>query len=322
MKRTVPGTLLLILLIGSLVACIAKPGIDSAAAGTQTAVKATVNALGTALALQPTNTRTPVPPTPVTPTLTSTRTPKPTKTFTPLPTVVTPWNTCDVATLISETIGDNVVMDPGTGFVKSWILENSGTCAWDKDYRIVFESGDAMTDIVELQFLTGKKKVNPGDQIIISMNQISPMEPGEYLGFWKLANSQGYRFGLGGEGNAFWVKVNVAKPSSTIFKVQTAKAAAIPNNLHGSCGKNGFTITLMGTIKATKSGTVTYKWEGTDGAESEKTESVVFYGADTQEVFHTFKIYKGMHYGWARIKILTPNAITSEKTTFNIECMN
>ena len=213
-------------------------------------------------------------------------------------------------------------MDPGTGFIKSWTLENNGTCAWDKDYRLVFESGDAMTDIIELQFLTGKKKVNPGEQITISMNLISPMEPGSYLGFWKLANDKGYRFGLGGEGNAFWVSLNVAKPISDPFKVLSAKAFAVPNNLHGSCGKDGFTITLLGRIKTNRGGTVTYRWSGTDGAESSTTETVVFYGADTQEVFRTFKIYKGFHYGWARIKILSPNVITSEKTTFNIECMN
>ncbi len=313
---------LFIFLILCLSACAPAPDPDASLRGTSTAARMTVEALQTRMVIQPTFTRTPIPPTPITPTATITKTMRPTRTNTPLPTVVTPWNTCDVATYISETISDKIVMDPGAGFIKTWTIQNSGTCAWDKNYKFVFESGEAMTDVLELSFITGKQKVEPGQQITISMNLISPMDPGNYLGFWKLANEDGYRFGLGGSADPLWVNITVGQPSFEMFKVTSVKAFAVPNNYQGSCRKNGFTVTLLGRIKTNKAGVVTYKWVGSDGAESAKVETIVFYGADTQEVFRTFVIEKGFHYGSAQLKIISPNYLLSEKGRFNIECLD
>jgi hypothetical protein len=321
MKKYISLGLSLCLFLGLISACAPNNGADLLQAATETAARQTVDALATRLAQKPTSTRTPVTPSPIPPTATRTNTPIPIKTNTPLPTVVTPWNTCDVASFISETISDKIVMDPGTGFIKTWTLANSGTCTWDKNYKIVFESGEAMTDILELNFLTGKKTVEPGQQVTISMNLISPLQSGNYLGFWALENDKGQHFGLGGEGNPVWVSITVGNPSMEIFKVSSVKAYAIPNNYHGSCRK-GYIVTIMGKIKTNRSGVVTYNWRGTDGSASSKVETIVFYGADEQNVFHTFTITKGFHYGYSELNILTPNSLVSEKTIFSIECMN
>lgn len=301
--------------------CAAPATPDTSMEASSTASMKTVNALSTLLAEKPTYT--PLPPTVTTapPAATRTSTPLPVHTATPLPTVVTPWNTCDVAVFLSETISDKIVMDPGTLFVKTWTLQNSGTCVWNKDYRLVFESGDAMTEVLEVQFLKEKQTVEPGQQVTLHLSLISPTQPGNYLGFWKLANAKGERFGLGGEANPIWVNITVASPSAAVFNVTSAKAYTIPNSFKGACGKKGYTVTLMGKIKTNKAGTITYRWEGTDGAASSAAESIVFYGADEQDIFRTFTIKKGVHYGYAQLVVTAPNEKESEKATFSIECI-
>lgn len=322
MNRQIRILLAILFFLAPLAGCKPASTEDASKQATKAAAQLTVYALQTSLAGKPTKTRTPIPPTPVTPTSTITRTPSPVKTSTRLPTVATVWNTCDVATFISETISDTIVIEPGSSFIKTWTIQNSGTCAWDKGYKLVFESGEAMTEKLEMSFITGKKKVEPGQEVTISMDLVSPMEPGNYLGFWKLANDKGYRFGLGGEGNAIWVEITVGTATNELFKVASVKGFAVPNNFRGNCGKDGYTITLMGKIKTNRAGTVTYRWKGTDGSSSSKIETIIFYGADTQNVFHTFKIAKGYHRGYGILEILTPNVMQSEKAIFNVECTN
>lgn len=304
-------------LLSVLTACAPAPTPDIQLQQSSTAAMNTVVALQTLLAERPTATRTI---TPIPATATPTITPTIFKSATPYPTVATPWNTCDVAAYISETIGDQVVMEPGFPFVKSWTLQNSGTCIWDKNYRLVFESGEPMTDVLEATFITGKQTVEPGQQITISVNLTTPAQPGLYLGFWKLANAKGERFGLTGAADPIWVNITVGNASREPFKVTKIQAAAVPNSHTGSCGKDGITVTLVGTITTNRAGTVRYNWSGTDDIKTD-TEAIEFYGADTQQVFHTFTIMKGTHNGYAKLNIVSPNATSSEKGTYSIQCI-
>jgi hypothetical protein len=307
-------------LLSGLTACAPAPTQDPSLQQSSTASMKTVNALSTQLAEKPTATRLPPTKTPIRPTKTPTITPTPFRSLTPLPTVVTPWNTCDVAAYISETISDKIVMEPGSSFVKTWTLQNSGTCIWDKDYRLVFESGEAMTDITEFQFISGNKTVEPGQQITISLDLVSPMKTGNFLGFWKLANAKGQRFGLTGAADPIWVNITVGTPTNELFRVTKVAAFTVPNSFSGACGKKGYTVTLLGRIKTNRAGTVIYKWTGTDNISSEPQE-LIFYGADEQEVFYTFTIMKGVHYGYAKLVILSPVEKDSEKATYSIECI-
>ncbi len=42
------------------------------------------------------------------------------------------------------TVPDNTALAPGTPFVKTWRVRNSGTCAWEPGTRLVFISGDPL----------------------------------------------------------------------------------------------------------------------------------------------------------------------------------
>ena len=284
---------------------------------TDTAAAKTVDAASTAFAGKWTDT--PVPPTPIPPTATQpTSTPiPPTKTRTPTPTQVTAWANCIQAKLISDTIPDGAVIAPGTFFTQSWTLKNTGTCIWNKDYKLVFESGDPLTNVTEIAF--PQANFYPGQEMTINVKMVAPMEEGEKLGFWKLQNKEGIRFGLGPQGDAIWMRIMVAQETTEFFRVTSALAYAVPNNFAGACGRKGYTITLYGKIKTNKAGVVEYNWVGSKGVPS-KTKTLTFFGAYEQDVYDSVTYTRGINYAWARIHIVSPNNRTFGKTTFHVEC--
>jgi hypothetical protein len=82
----------------------------------------------------------PVPPPTLTPlpALTPTLTPN-----NPPPTIVP--SGCDKATFVADvTVPDGTLFSPGTSFVKTWRLKNSGTCTWTTAYTLVWAGDDAI----------------------------------------------------------------------------------------------------------------------------------------------------------------------------------
>jgi hypothetical protein len=85
--------------------------------------------------------------------------------------------------------------------------------------------------------------------------------------------------------------------------------------LPGPCPK---TIHFSGTIAANGPGTVTYRWERSDGATGPGT--LIFTSAGYQTV--TTLWTHGAGTGWARIHVLTPNDGVSSQVDFTITCDN
>jgi hypothetical protein len=122
---------------------------------------------------------------------------------------------CDRASFISDvTVPDGTVFTPGQSFTKTWRLKNSGTCAWNTGYSLVFYSGELMSGPASSALPT---PVAPGQTADISVNLIAPANPGSYRGYWMLKNPAGTTFGIGSSGNnAFWLDVRtLATPAST-----------------------------------------------------------------------------------------------------------
>jgi hypothetical protein len=111
------------------------------------------------------------------------------------------------AKFVSETIKDNTVVAAGQAFTKVWTLENTGTCRWEKDYKLVFVSGEQMGGAAST---TLPEKVPFGGTLDISINLTAPAAAGTYRGDWMLEDAAGNRFGLGAEGDkTFWVQIKV-----------------------------------------------------------------------------------------------------------------
>lgn len=323
-KTPVQGLIMGLILLGLVIlasSCGPRPLTESERRhATDTAAALTVQAVSTDLAGK--WTETPIPPTATrptsTPTRTLTRTPiPPTKTSTLTPTIATEWAKCIKAEFVSETIPDGAIIAPGTFFTQSWTLRNIGTCPWSSDYKMVFESGEAMTNITEIKFPKGN--IAPGEQLTLNVKMVAPIEEGEKLGFWKLQNKEGIRFGLGEQGDPVWTRIIVAEETTEEFKVTSALAYAVPNNFSGACGRRGYTITLYGKIKTNKAGVVKYTWVGSQGVRN-KPKTLTFFGAYEQDVYDSVTYTKGINYAWARIKIISPNGETFGKTTFHVEC--
>lgn len=112
-------------------------------------------------------------------------------TATPLP-ISNPVSTCNASIYISDvTIPDNTVMAPGATFVKTWAIQNTGTCTWSTTYKLVFVSGNQMGG--GATSLTAS--VAPSQQVQLSVSLTAPTTAGTYTGYWSLADSQGNRFG-------------------------------------------------------------------------------------------------------------------------------
>ncbi len=150
---------------------------------------------------------------------TDTPLPSPTPTATPLPTF-TPTFTpipCDRASFVKDvTYPDNSQVPPGTEFVKTWRLKNTGSCTWNSAYSVVFERGDAMGGPASAPLTTGT--VAPGQEVDVSIKLKAPDFPGTFQGYWKLRNPGGVIFGLGERGDrSFWVKIQVSVPSGIAY---------------------------------------------------------------------------------------------------------
>lgn len=146
---------------------------------------------GTAAA-QPTATFTP------SPTQTPTETPTPAATSTPIPTLppvsgggATAAGCNDARFVADVTIPDGQQMAPGTTFTKTWRVQNSGTCAWNANYRLTFVSGDGMGGVTT----PINQTVNPGSTADISVTLTAPSTPKTYIGYWRLTTDTGQAFG-------------------------------------------------------------------------------------------------------------------------------
>lgn len=318
----------LIIVVLMLFSTACKPGSNSASMAliaSSTAAMKTVEVLGTKLSGYVEKSSTPYPQSPATnksPAFTPlpTDTILPTSTRTTIPSPIIPLNSCDNAEFLSETIVDKAQLTPGTEFVKTWTLRNSGTCTWNNDYRVVFVDGEAMTTSTKVAFV--KKEVKPGESVTISINMKAPETLGEHVGFWKITNSDGLRFGLGEEGIAFYIQIYVGPETNDLFKVTSVRVSTVPTTFKGNCGKNGFTVYFIGKIKTNKAGVVTYHWVGKDDDADSTLQEIEFYGADEATVTSSWVYYRGYHEGYVRLYIDSPNHQGFDRIKYNIVCTN
>ena len=138
---------------------------------------------------------------------------------------------CDAAAAghpIDVTIPDDTVLPPGASFTKVWRLVNAGSCAWTRDYAVVWFSGDQLSSSL-VQNLP--HEVQSGQSVDISVDMIAPEETGVRQSYWKLRNADSELFGIGPAGDApFWVRIIVedaAAPASTVTPTSTATSVSL-----------------------------------------------------------------------------------------------
>lgn len=126
--------------------------------------------------------------------------------FTPTPTdLPTP---CYLAELVDETIPDDTLFPPGTGFVKVWHIRNAGVCEWTEDFHWVLAEGESFRGPTDLRF---GKSVYPGEILEVKMELSTPNVPGVYQGIYKIETNEGALVTPSG----FWIRVIVEDPEGS-----------------------------------------------------------------------------------------------------------
>ena len=150
---------------------------------------------------------------------------------------VTPENTqssadCDQAAPgvpIDVTIPDDTVLGPGESFIKTWRLQNAGTCTWNSTYALAWFSGEQIGANPEVPLSV---TTEPGQSVDLSVEMTAPETPGTYQGWWKLRNPSGSLFGIGPDNDSgFWVRIivegNLAS-TGTPTVTETSRPAITP----------------------------------------------------------------------------------------------
>lgn len=190
MKKSI---LTVVVLLGIMLTSCNFPMVQDNEAKLATTVAETVEALEAEVKQPPLTIPTQEPPAPAPATPEPTIEVKPTSTSIP----------CLYASFVTETVKDGTKFSPGESFTKSWTLKNTGSCTWNKDYSLVFSSGNKMGG-PDKQNLTAV--VKPGETIKIEVQLTAPSKTGTHKGTYKLRTDKGVNFGLP---NGIWVLIKV-----------------------------------------------------------------------------------------------------------------
>lgn len=143
-----------------------------------------------------------------------------------------------VAFAADVTIPDDTPFEPGTEFVKTWRLINTGGCTWGPDYAVQFVSGEQMGAPDEVPI---NQTVLSGQMVEISIPMVAPADPGTYRGDWQVRNPDGALLAIEGDaGAAFWLQIAVVE-QGTFGSI----SGLVWDDL---CDSDAYTFGISGTI--------------------------------------------------------------------------
>ena len=127
----------------------------------------------------------------------------------PIPTViipptVDPTDCVNNLTFIEDiTIPDNAYVTYGSIVDKQWLVENSGTCNWNSDYRLMHIGGAALGAPEEAALYPARSNTQATLQIIFT----APFTDGTYESAWQAFDPNGLPFG-----DPIYIRILVAAP--------------------------------------------------------------------------------------------------------------
>ncbi len=160
-------------------------------------------------------------------------TPTPVPTSVPAPTATPVTCILDSTFVRDITIPDNTQVAPGSTFVKTWELQNNGTCNWDAQTVAVFVSGAQMAGGSP----TPIGPIQAGQTFNLSVNFIAPTTPGTYVSRWKIQSGAGVQFG-----ETFYVKIIVPGAPTPIPPPPPPPPPPQPTGCNGTPQISSFTV--------------------------------------------------------------------------------
>ncbi|MBN1977208.1 MAG: hypothetical protein JW918_07380, partial [Anaerolineae bacterium] len=110
----------------------------------------------------------------------------------------------DAGYVADVTVPDNTPFLPNTAFVKTWRIQNTGSCDWETGTKLVYVSGDPLggPPAVDLPLAA------VGASVDVTVNFTSPGAPGTYRSNWQAQRPDGAKFG-----QQFYVQIVVPEPT-------------------------------------------------------------------------------------------------------------
>jgi hypothetical protein len=96
-----------------------------------------------------------------------------------------------MAYLADITIPDGTLFTPGSAFIKTWRIKNSGTCDWKDGTQLVFADGEQMSGPAAVSVPVTAPDTNAD----ISVKLAAPVTPGTYTGRWRMRSPDGTVYG-------------------------------------------------------------------------------------------------------------------------------
>ena len=99
---------------------------------------------------------------------------------------------CDSLEFVADVnVPDDTNMSPGQDFLKTWRVKNTGSCAWEAGYELVYAG---YADEMSGQAQPLNQVVQPGQEVEVSVQFTAPDEIGNYLSAWQMSNPAGVTF--------------------------------------------------------------------------------------------------------------------------------
>jgi hypothetical protein len=205
-QKRIDGALLILVLGAWLVACSPEPVTDTPTR-VLTETPFPLSGIRVSTLLPPaTNTLVPATATPIPPTLV-------------IQPSATPGCVLGAVFVADVTIPDGSDMAPGSQFVKTWRIKNSGTCNWSAGSKAVFVEGNQLGGPAAVSI----PPTEAGGTRDVSMSLAAPSAPGTYKGKWQVRTSSGTVL------TALTVSIVVAgTPTPAVTASPTAKVKPTP----------------------------------------------------------------------------------------------
>ena len=101
------------------------------------------------------------------------------------------------------TVPDNSFIAYGATIDKQWLVQNSGTCDWNGDYRFIHIGGADLGAPEEILLYPARAGAQATIQIIFT----APFTDGEYESAWQAFDPSGLAFG-----DPIYIRINVVSP--------------------------------------------------------------------------------------------------------------
>lgn len=125
--------------------------------------------------------------------------------LTPSPTASPRANCVESAIFVADvTVNDNTRFEASQPFTKTWQLRNTGTCAWNSDYTLVFVDGNRMDSPAAVPLTA----TAPNTTLDLSVDLKAPQTDGVFTALYEIRNPQGKAIPIG-LNKTIWVKIRV-----------------------------------------------------------------------------------------------------------------